>query len=220
LPHRVGLMRTFAQAAGSPDERARWLRAIEAVFMDPAAPDRLQAIETIGKLGHPLTGEGLAAAREFAATRPEAEATLAHWALAHAEEPSALPALQEALKSTDGIARLRAAYALRWLRPPDLAIRAELAAAATAEPADSPAYAYLISAALSLHPNHPQTPTWHSTLEHLLHTGAPHERYEAAQTLMRRYSRPHLARLIPLFDHPHGDVRLAAAWTVLHVLRD
>lgn len=216
-PHRIGIMRTWAQAASTAGERSSWVNAIEQVFLDPTAPDRLQAIETLAKLRHPLSDPARAAAQQLALTGGEAETPLADWALARSGEAAATSRLVEKLSSTDPIARLRAAYALRWLQPGQTTIRDAVARTSQTEPSDATSYAYVVAAALTLNPDHDRAPEWQAALEQILEHGEPHARYEAAQALMLRYDPEDLPRVVPLLEHPHGDVRLGAAWTILHV---
>ena len=216
--YRIGVWRVLANTAQNADERTWWIARVEQVFLDPAAPDRPQAVETLGKVRHRVTGAVLAAVRARAAAGPEADAIVPLWVLQLAGEPGALARLTVALKSPDATTRQRAAYAARWLHASDATQRRALADAADTEPADSPAYAYLLSAALSLDTRPAHTAAWQTKLENVLFTGSAAARFEACQTLMNRFNAPDAPRLAPLLDAAEPDTRVGAAWTILHVL--
>jgi len=216
--YRIGVWRVLANTAHGTVERAEWIARIEQVFLDPAAPDRPQAVETLGKLRHRVTGKILETVRARAATGPEAEAIMPLWVLQLAGEPGAKARLTGALVSSDATVRQRAAYAVRWLHASDAAQRRTLAGAADTEPADSPAQAYLLSAALSLDAAPARTAAWQAKLEKVLMTGTAAARFEACQTLMHRFNLADVSRLAPLLDEAEPDTRVGAAWAILHVL--
>ncbi len=216
--YRIGVWRVLANTACDEDDRAGWIARVERVFLDPTAPDRPQAVETLGKLRHRVKGKVLEAVRAKAAAGPEADAIMPLWALQLAGDPGALARLAVALAATDPTTRQRAAYAVRWLHTSDAALRRTLARAASVELADSPAYAYLLSAALSLDADPTQMDSWRAKLEQVLATGSPAARFEACQTLMNRFNAVDLPKLAPLLNATEPDTRVAAAWTILHVL--
>lgn len=215
--YRIGAWRIRANTAESPDERSRWIGKIEEVFRDPASPDRLDAIESLSKLGFVVSGRTRAMVRTLAAEAPEGDALFAWWALALAGEPGALERMTASLASANGMARQRAAYALRWLRPRSPAILQALARAANAEPFDTDAYPYLLSAALLLNADPQYSAAWQAKLENVLATGETWARYEASQSLMPRYALADLPRLMPLLENPESDTRIGAAWSILYV---
>src|SRR6202012_1729803 len=114
----------------------------------------------------------LAVARDLLAHADSGDHNLLQWNLAVAGDPSALAALAAAMDSPDRETRRSAAYALRWLRPKAPAVLQALACAANREPRDSPAYAYLVGAALSLRPESPDAPVWRAGLERVIATGS------------------------------------------------
>jgi hypothetical protein len=216
--YRVGIWRVLANTARDGNDRAGWIARVERVFLDPKAPDRAQAVETLGKLRHRVAGTVLEAVRAKAAAGPEAEAIVPLWVLHLAKEPGALARLTAALGSADATTRLRAAYASRWLHASDAALRRALALAADIEPEDSPAYAYVLSAALSLDARPARSAAWLAKLDHVLATGTAAARFEACQTLMRRLGKSDVPRFVPLLADADPDTRVGAAWSVLHLL--
>ena len=110
--YRVGVWRVLAQAR--PAERAAWHGRVLAVFCDEAAADRLFAAETLAKLGDPLSVDARAALRRWAAKAPPAERVLLNWLEWQGGDAGARGRLVEALGEADAVARLRAAFVLRF----------------------------------------------------------------------------------------------------------
>ena len=50
-PQRIGAWRVLAATARDSGERQKWIALVEGVSRDATAPDRLQAVESLGKLG-------------------------------------------------------------------------------------------------------------------------------------------------------------------------
>ncbi|MBL9216017.1 MAG: hypothetical protein JNG83_11120 [Opitutaceae bacterium] len=214
-PFRVGPWRVLARTAVTPEERARWVARIEAVVVDPAAPDRVAALESLAKLDHRLGAAGRDFARRLAGDPREAETLIPLWALALAGEPDALGRIRLALRSPEPIARRRAGYVLRWLRVTDPAILAELARAADAEPPGTDIHAFLVSAALQRRADPARLTAWQRQLEDIILTGITISRYEACQALAGRCPPTTLAQLAPLLASKEGDVRIGAALVIL-----
>jgi hypothetical protein len=215
-PYRIGVWRVLAASSISTQERAEWIARTEAVVVDAATMDRLHAVESLGKLSH-APRDQVRAAVETMAKGGDAEAVFPRWTLHLAGERAALPAIVAALESTDPAARLRAAYVLRWLNVNDAATRRAIARAAGRESPMAIGYVYVLGAAVSLDADPARTPAWVAVLEEIISNGSAGARYDACQTLMRRYSVGELSRLAPLLDHPDGDTRIGAAWAILHV---
>ncbi len=117
----------------------------------------------------------------------------------------------------DPIARLRAAYVLRWLNINDSATRAAVARTAERELSTAIGYTIILGAAVTLDADPARTPARVTALEQIVASGATGARYDACQTLMRRYTVADLPKLAPLLDHYEGDARIGAAWAILHV---
>lgn len=217
-PYRIGVWRVLAASAPTPADRAPWLERTAAVLLDPSAPDRVHAAESLGKLGHVPAAPVLDALRAMS-RGTDADAAYPRWVLHLAGDPTALPALIANLASSDPIARLRAAYVLRWesiKTPPALAA---LAAAADRESPTAPGYAYVLGSAVALDAAPARVPAWIAALEQVLAHGSVGARYDVCQTFMRRYGPADLPRLAPLLDRAEGDLRIGAAWAILHVLK-
>lgn len=217
---RIGVWRVLATTANSPGERAAWIARVEQAYGDPAAPDRITALETLCKLGHHVTGRTLERVRRDAGGATSTLQVIALWSAQLAGEPGALSRLADLLTSGDPKIRRTAAYALRWLHPADAATRQALARAAAAEPAGSPAEAFLVGAALSVDADPARSASWQAQLERILATGAVDARFEASWTLRHRYKVANLPAVVKLLDRPasENDTRVGAAMIILTTL--
>jgi hypothetical protein len=217
-PYRIGVWRVLAASADSPSDATEWIARTETVVLDPATMDRLHAVESLGKLRHAPSGRVRAAVEEMAGGS-DAEAVFPHWVLHLAGDRGALPKIVAALDSADPIARLRAAYVLRWLTITDPATRAAIARTAARESPTAIGYTIILGAAVTLDADPTRTNEWIAKLEEISGNGTAGARYDACQTLMRRYTTTDVVKLAPLLDHAEGDVRIGAAWAILHVTR-
>jgi SSS family solute:Na+ symporter len=215
-PYRVGIWRVLAVTAPTPADRARWVAKIAALAVRPGDPDRLRSLESLGKLRVRLSGEALATTRRLAAEAPPSDASLPLWVLQLAGEPGALGRLAGLLSARDVVARQRAAYALRWLRPGGPEVLRQLANAADAEPPGTPAEPFLDSAALALNADPARAPVWQARLERLAVGSSADARYEASQALMPSCTAATLPLIAGLLDDPDANTRVGAAWTILY----
>jgi hypothetical protein len=219
-PYRIGIWRILAETAPTGAERDRWTAPILAEALDPA-PDpsdparRLRAIESLGKLGVRLGGAPLGAMRRFAASAPDDEAPLPLWVLALAGEPGAPARLASLLSSPSAKARLRAAYALRWLRPADPAVREAIRRAADSGRPGGAERAYVLAAALGTGCGRGRMLPWLDELRHLPASSSPDAQYEAARALMPYRDADELRRQAGLLGSPDANTRVGAAWTIL-----
>ena len=216
-PYRIGVWRVLAASSPSAADRAEWIARTEAVVLDRTTMDRLHAVESLGKLAHAPTAEAVLAAVRAMARETEAAAVFPRWVLHLAGEREALPAIVAALDSSDPIARLRAAYVLRWLRISDPATRTAVARTAGREPSTEIGYPIIIGAAVALEADPARTAAWVAVLREIVAGGAAGARYDACQTLMRRETSTDPAPFAALLDSPEGDTRIGAAWAILHI---
>lgn len=216
-PYRVGVWRVLASTAPSAAEREQWIGKVEQLFLDPAAPNRVQALETLCKLGHRVSGRSLDAVRVLAAGKDPADAVMALWSLQLAGEPGVLSRIAGALASGDPKVRLRAGYALRWLHPTDPAVLRALARAADAEQDGTISSPFILSAAVAADANPGRAAAWQGKLRQLLENGSADARFEACQGLMASFTPSDLPRLRALLDDPQSDTRIGAACGILHL---
>jgi hypothetical protein len=213
-PFRIGVWRTLALTSVSEEDRDFWIGKIAAVFMSPTATDKSQAVESLAKVRAVLSGPIYDAVVAASKSTNVVDRILPYWALANHGDNKALVALSEALSADDAVVRLRAAFALRWLKPSDAQVIAALDARAKAEPQDSIAYPYVLSAAVrvGLLQYIPQ-------LVHVLSTAAPNVQYEACQTLMHTSTaRDYVDLFTSMMDAP-GDSCIGASWALCRLLK-
>ncbi len=215
--YRVGIWRVLAQAR--PAEREMWRGRVLAVFCDEAAADRLFAAETLAKLGDPLSADARAALRRWAAKAPPAERVYLDWLDWQGGDADARGRVVAALGEADAMARLRAAFVLRFTGTKEPTALAALGAAADREVEGTMSRAFVVGAAFALSASAERMPAWREILDATARRGPPAEAYEALQALRSSAGRTELERMRPLLGHAHGDVRVATAWLMLAVLR-
>lgn len=213
----VGAWRVLAQAAETPEERSRWTIRLEEVVLTADSPERFLALESLNKLKHSLSPRALAEVRMW--TIGDSHLPFVSWARCLAGEEGALEELSGLLNSGEAVVRLRAAYALRSLRPEGDEPRRNLTRAADLEPPGTKARTFLISAALTLKADESRHARWRAELEDVLHDGSDASRYEACQSLMLIYAESDLPRLVELLEGARGDPQVGAAWAILHILK-
>lgn len=217
LRYRSGIWRTLARSAPTAADRAAWIAKIAAVYTDVNAPDRLHALEALCKLGAPHSPAVLAATEEWLAHATPEDAVFLHWLRWQSGATDARPFIVSHLASPVRDARLRAAFILRLTAANDEPTLAALAQAADREPADSPALVYIVGAAYITRADPERFTAWRDILEGYVTHGTATETYHALQALMYYYHLPDHDRMLALLQHPEGDVRIGAAWTLLFV---
>ena len=105
LGFRIGVWRVLAACAKDDAERGGYVDRIRDVALDPAAPDRLHAIESLAKLGWKATGEHRKAFTDLAKSAKVEEAPMMWWLLAVAGEPTAKGELVNSCRHPQSVAR-------------------------------------------------------------------------------------------------------------------
>jgi hypothetical protein len=222
---RIVLWRIQArQATAAGRSMDPWTRRIAAVFFAaPDAPDRVNAAETLGKLGY----------NPPAAERPDFEpvaqgdsllALHARWVMAGADDEADEQALAGFLTDQDAKLRGDAAYALRFRPKVRPATRDLLISAAEREPAGSSARSYLFSSAL-FHADEPRRPQLLREVRIYVENGSAEDKFEAMNVLalvggpdeldrLSRYLKP-----VGRYDDSDADLRVAAGNAILHIVR-
>lgn len=217
-PARIGIWRVMALASASPAEREKWVSHVRLVALDPTAPDRLQAVETLGKLHVQLSPGELQAIRQWAEESVPAIAPFLWWVLHLNGAPDALPKIVAALGTPEPIARLRAAYILKRDKLTGADAGGALARAWAGEPPDSPAYAYVLCAMATLGDDPAKQRECLDRLGNLIAPGVNAAgQYEACLTLMQLWPAENAGKFGHLLDSPDADTRVGAAWAVLHL---
>ncbi|MCF3650468.1 hypothetical protein [Synoicihabitans lomoniglobus] len=215
--HRVVVWRALARSAPSAAERTMWQNKILTIAGTPDLPDRVHAIESVAKLGVEPPAEWVPILKRWALVAPEREQVFIRWALWQVAPPDNPGQLLAAwMNSADEITRLRAAYITRWLGAPEPAATTLVDLANRTTASDQIAAIVLASAYLQ-DPAAPNALRWRTQLEAMVVGADPAATYHALQGLMPSYTPQDLAPVIPLLQHADADVRVAAAWTILHI---
>ena len=236
--YRIGIWRVLARA-DSYDPRA-WsnrLQPILAALLDEAGPDRLHAVETLGKLGYQLpprdaddesSVQQRAAVEAFATTAAPQDQPFALWVLLNSAADETQRAAVEAqlaalLSSVEPLARARAAYVLRNQARVGPETRQALQRAADVEETESEQRIQMLTA-LAKH-SHGRSPlTWEdlpaelaAELVDALQQGSPAEAYEVAQLLADCGTARDLEALATLLSETERDLdaRVSLAEAVL-----
>jgi len=110
--HRIGVWRVLARAnIKNPVEYHKYLNLISAAFVNSQSPDRLHAIETLGKLGF---SKQLPEIVHASNKEKEEVKVYARWVLANDGDPENEDALSELLSSENSKLYGTAGYALRF----------------------------------------------------------------------------------------------------------
>lgn len=213
--YRIGVWRVLAQASLDAQERRKYEDKILAVLLDPKAPDRLHAAETLGKLG--------VTSRDPEVLRLAKEETgpfqaMVRWVLANSGNEQDEAALAELLASPDAYTRGCTAYALRFFKNLRPATAEKLNAAAEKEPLDSSWRTHVLSARY-LHAKASEQPKLRQALLEYLETGDTGQKREACAALGRVPNPEDIPLLNPLLDDPDRDVRAGAAEAMLLIER-
>lgn len=112
--YRIGIWRVLANATVVPKEKTEWIEKVKGVFFDPAAPDRIHAAETLGKLKVRLTEHEKTLVGQYAQQKQD---PFAFWILAQNGQAGAVVELQRLKGSDDPVTALRAGLCLEQLQP-------------------------------------------------------------------------------------------------------
>ena len=219
-PYRIGVWRVLARAT-SGKAREQYIERLRAVVRDPAAPDRLSAAESLGKL-QVVDRADREIVVHWLATANDASAPFLYWLLILSSLPSEREAneasLAKLLSSSDTVARLRTAFVLGRLKTLSPASISALQSQLKAEPSNSIAHFYLITALLLHEPDKRESAGLKTELLRYLH-GRPNEQLEAGIVLGLLGRNEDLAVLQPLMNSPEPDSRIGAANGMLRLLK-
>jgi SSS family solute:Na+ symporter len=223
--YRIGIWRVLAKATYAPKQRSRWIAQIRDVFLDPDAPDRLHAAETLAKLGYRIRETTASAeartereAFERAAAGADGMAVFARWMLVGSDPARGDSSLRELLASDDARVRGLTAYAVRHLPAISPATQQALVYAAETEPEDSSWRVHVVCA-MAVHGPAGSRAKWTEELQRYTRADETSERYQACQTLARLATEDELPLLLGRLDDEEADVRSAAGYAVLRVGR-
>src|SRR5688572_22895312 len=222
--YRLGVWRVLARTTtvGTP-EHDRWLGQLRKAALDPAAPDRIGAIESLAKLKYAVAPDERPVIEMLAQSQDEGIALFSLWLLSQApggENPQ--DRVARYLDSKDPITRLRAIYILRFL--PDLSAdnRAKLKASARAEERDTLTHAYATSSSFIVartYGDDDESQRTRDELHRILKTGEPAAKQEACRALGEQGSRDDLEAIAPLLADPAPPARVGAALATARITR-
>jgi SSS family solute:Na+ symporter len=222
-PIRIGVWRVLARIAEGNEERARFIDLLRKAMLDAQGPDRLQAAESLAKLGAANRSDR-PAIEQWLASANDATAAFLLWLLLlssdAAERDRDEVRLAGLLDSSDSMARLRAAFALGRLESISPESLERLNERAAAEASDSPARVYLLAAALL----HVPRASAHALeikrrLRAFLQTGKGNEQLEAATVIGMRGSAEDEPALHQALQSSEADGRIGAAGALLRFER-
>lgn len=216
--YRVGIWRVLAQAERDPRRAAPWVARVRDVFLDPSAPDRLHAVETLAKLGYKAPEDVRGPFLEAAKAPSGAMAVFSRWVLLNSGFPGAENQLAELLDSPDLETRRLVGYVFGRLRTVSPEVSLRLVAAADREATASPAHV-MLAAAAAVHGSGDARPRLKQIVLEYARTGTVEQRLRALDALARIADSGDLELLDDLISHPDADVRAMAAWTALRVER-
>ncbi|QDS98208.1 sodium:solute symporter family transporter [Adhaeretor mobilis] len=217
--YRIGIWRVLAQTS-SQEERPSWVGKIREAFLDLEGPDRVNAAETLGKLGYQVEPQMRPVFEEATQSEDAALAVCTLWALAGSPADREHRAeLVQRIEAEDALSRQSAAYALRFL--PDLLAdsRNKLIDATKAEPNGTAARAYLLSSAFIASVEEDEREGFREELIQIARTGEPNEKAEVCHGLAHGGAMADVATLVELLDDTDPDVRVAAAAAILRIGR-
>ena len=234
---RIRIWRVLALAPVEEKKRDAWIAKIRDVFLDPGAPDRLEAVEALAALGYRVPEDEAEPFAEAARSDDGRMAALASWVLLNSGQQEGEARLAELLwggtklieipnEAGDPQARAAAAYALRHVAHAQRDTRLALGTVAVAEPSDSPWRVFLVGAALVHYhegeheaSKRPFLTQLKRRLRSFAMTGSEAERREACETLGIVGRKDDLPILTGLLEDADADVRHAAAWAILRIGR-
>lgn len=222
-PYRIGVWRVLARAAATAERRQAFTERIRRTMLDPQAPDRVHAAESVAKLGaaNPADSPVLV---QWLATASEAASVYPLWLLAlsgsSADQTGCEARLSDLLDASDSTARLRAAFALGRIKAVSPAAVNRLNRRLELEPEDSPVRVY-VAAALLRHTakDSAGAARLKQVLAGCLVRGRPAEQLEGAIALGMFGAAGDLPALARLLQSPEADARIGAASGSLYILQ-
>jgi hypothetical protein len=215
---RIGAYRVLAATSREASERERWVHRVQAVVREPAAPDRLQAIEALGKLGAVSSGEMVSVLRATIPQWTERERPFVDWALHLAGDADGTNRLFAAIGATDPEMRRRAAYITRRLTPVPRALRERLSAEMRIEKSNTVAYPYELAACLMLGEHPISEASAGMELRRIWESGSGAVKQEISLALAPLVNVQELPAWSSTLDSTDVSTRVAGATLILKVL--
>ena len=216
---RIGAWRVLTATTEDPANKRHWIQKIEQTAGDHLAPDRLQAIETLAKLGCRLSSELVATLRDPLPQQwTESGRLFVTWVLHLAGETLATKRLLAALRSSDVEVRRRAAYITRRLVSPEPIFKQTLLDQFRCEHVDSIAYPYSLAACMALGICPLTEAETKLALDRLWNTSSAAVRLEISHALAALMDERHLEAQRAGLHSPDVATRIATASVILSSL--
>ncbi len=217
--YRIGIRRVLVRATADPEARRRWIEEIRRAFLDPAAPDRLHAAETLGKLGYVMRPDGDEAFEKAAFADASCLAAYAAWVVANSAPEKGMHRLAALLEAPSAGVRSAAAYALRHQTGVGPEVFRKITTALEKEPRNSPARIHLAAAAYCLAPPEARDAFKPEIIE-VARSGNGGPQYQACLALAEHGDGRDLPLLVDLLDPAEeADTRVGAATAILRIER-
>lgn len=233
-PYRIGIWRVLAQADSNAKEKAIWVGKIMDVFADIHATDRVNAAETLAKLGISPLAQYPDITRKAIESQGTSLSLYSLWAASVSGKDSLNECRNKALEiiqsnQSDTLRTTLAAYILRHIGGLNAEEWTMLVTRAFSEPVNSSPKAYLLSAAFMLTPKDSiQSEMYDQIKKELLmgrNSSRAGSRTEMAFALAEKGDGNDLPVLISMLnnknplpaDADNADVSAAAAYAILEI---
>ena len=220
--YRVGIWRVLARAGASSKRRKYVTRKLRDIFLDSSAPDRLHAVESLAKLRYQIPPAERADFEAAATSKNSGISLFTNWALSRSYEGPFQQRIAQFLDSEDPIARLRAAYILRYLEKLSDENRGKLKQTAAIEPIDTMTYAYVMGSSFvvaNAYRDEEQVARCRSKLYRIAQTGKLREQYAVCEAFAECGVINDVAMLVSVLENAEADARVAAAFALLRIER-
>lgn len=233
-PYRIGIWRVLAQADSNAKEKAAWIGKIMNVFADIHATDRINAAETLAKLGISPSAQYPDITRRAIESSGTSLSLYSLWAASVSGKDSLNECRHKVLdviqsNQSDTLQTTLAAYILRHIGGINAEEWKMLVNHALSEPVNSSPKVYLLSAAFMLTPKDSiQSKIYNQIKKELLteqHSPKAGIRAEMAAALAEKGNENDLPILISMLDNKNplpaeadnADVSAAAAYAILEI---
>ena len=212
--YRIGVWRVLAQAYRNDlGKHSKYLKRIISAFNNTNGPDRLHAVETLGKLGYSAQTKYIIQAANNTSSTLRVNSI---WVLANTGRAKYIQMLADCLESPDATVRSEAAYALRFLPKVNAAALESLKSAAERENISTGADVYIVSALCVQATRHGKGKDAKTEIKTYA-TGNNDEKYELCACLASIGNKSDIPLLKRLLKDKSLDVRTSAANAILSI---
>ncbi len=212
--YRIGVWRVLAQAYRNDlGKQSKYLKRIISAFNNTNGPDRLHAVETLGKLGYSAQTKYIIKAANDNSSPLRVNSL---WVLANSGRAKYIQMLADCLESPDATVRSEAAYALRFLPKVNADVLESLKSAADRENISTGVGVYIVSA-FCVQASRQGKGSEAKTAIKTYATGNNDEKYELCACLASIGNKSDIPLLKRLLRDKSLDVRTSAANAILSI---